>query len=293
MKLKGCGTALITPFKADLSVDYEAFKKLVKRQIEQGIHFLVPLGTTAETPCLTKDEKLQIIELTLEVNNGKVPVICGAGSNNTAEVVKNVREFSRYKIDGFLIVTPYYNKPTQEGLIKHFTAIAEASEKPIIMYNVPGRTSVNMTAETCLRLAEHPNIIAVKEASSNYAQISEIIRSAPAGFDVLSGNDDETLSLCVTGATGVVSVASNIAPLFMSEYLNLILSGDFTKAREVHHKLFPLFKHCFIESNPIPVKAGLAHLGFIDNVLRPPLYSASQQTYNIMAETINKLGVKE
>lgn len=292
MRLKGCGTALVTPFRADFSVDYDAFRKLVKRQIEQKIHFLVPLGTTGETPCLTKDEKLRIIELTLEVNGGKIPVICGAGSNNTADVIKNVKEFSRYEIDGFLIVTPYYNKPTQEGLIKHFTAIADASEKPIIMYNVPGRTSVNMTAETCLRLAEHPNIVGTKEASSNYTQISEIIRNVPEGFSVLSGNDDETLSLCVTGASGVVSVASNIAPFLMSEYLNCILAGDFAKAREFHHKLFPLFKNCFIESNPIPVKAGLVHLGFIENVLRPPLYPSSKQTYDIMSETINQLGLK-
>ncbi|MGB9696936.1 MAG: 4-hydroxy-tetrahydrodipicolinate synthase [Ignavibacteria bacterium] len=293
MKLKGCGTALVTPFKEDFSVDYEAFIKLVRRQIEQGIHFLVPLGTTGETPCLTKEEKFKIIELVLEVNNGKTPVICGAGSNNTIEVIKSIKEFSRYEIDGFLIVTPYYNKPTQDGLIKHFTAIADASEKPIVMYNVPGRTSVNMTAETSLRLAEHPNIVATKEASSNYAQISEIIRNAPEGFSVLSGNDDETLSLCVTGASGVVSVASNIAPSFMSEYLNFILAGDFAKARELHHTLFPLFKNCFIESNPIPVKAGLTHLGFIENVLRAPLYSSTKKTYDIMAETINQLGVKE
>lgn len=293
MKLKGCGTALITPFKGDFSVDYEAFRKLVKRQIDQKVHFLVPLGTTGETPCLTKEEKLKIIELVLEVNNGKVPVICGAGSNNTAEVVKSVKEFSRFEIDGFLIVTPYYNKPTQEGLIKHFTAIAEASEKPIVMYNVPGRTSINMAAETCLRLAEHPNIIATKEASSNYAQISEIIRNAPEGFSILSGNDDETLSLCVTGASGVISVASNIAPSFMSEYLNFILARDFVKARELHHKLFPLFKNCFIESNPIPVKAGLAYLRYIENILRPPLYSSSRNTYDIMAETIKQLGIKE
>jgi len=293
MKLKGCGTALVTPFKGDFSVDYEAFRKLVKRQLEQNIHFLGPLGTTGETPCLTKDEKFKIIELVIEVNNGRVPIICGAGSNNTADVIKNIKEFSKFEIDGFLIVTPYYNKPTQEGLIRHFTAIADASDKPIIMYNVPGRTSVNMTAETCLRLAEHQNIVATKEASSNYAQISEIIKNAPEGFNVLSGNDDETLSLCVTGATGVVSVASNIAPLYMSEYLNFILTGDFAKARELHHKLFPLFKNCFIESNPIPVKAGLAHLGFIENILRPPLYASTKQTYDIMAKTINQLGIKE
>jgi len=292
MVLKGCGTALVTPFKKDLSVDFAAFEKLVNRQIENGIHFLVPLGTTGETPCLTKEEKLKILEITVRLANGKIPVIAGAGSNNTFEAIANIKEFEKTGVNGFLVVTPYYNKPTQQGMINHFKAVAESTSKSIIMYNVPGRTSVNLSADTCLALAEIPNIIATKEASSNYAQISEIIGNSPEGFSVLSGNDDETLSLCATGATGVISVASNIAPKEMSDYLKKILEGDFNTARKEHHRLMPLFRNCFVESNPIPAKAGLSYLGLIENVLRPPLYAASEQAYAIMQKTINQLGIK-
>lgn len=292
MILKGCGTALVTPFKKDLSVDFAAFENLVNRQIENGIHFLVPLGTTGETPCLTKEEKLKILEITVRLANGKIPVIAGAGSNNTFEAIANINEFEKTGVDGFLVVTPYYNKPTQKGMINHFKAVAESTSKSIIMYNVPGRTAVNMNTDTCLALAEIPNITATKEASSNYAQISEIIGNSPEGFSVLSGNDDETLSLCATGASGVISVASNVAPKEMSGYLKIILEGDFITARKEHHRLMPLFKNCFVESNPIPAKAGLAYLGLIENVLRPPLYTSSEPAYEIMRNTINQLGIK-
>jgi 4-hydroxy-tetrahydrodipicolinate synthase len=292
MILNGCGTALVTPFKKDLSVDFAAFESLVNRQIQNGIHFLVPLGTTGETPCLTKEEKLRILEITVRLAKGKVPVIAGAGSNNTFEAIANIKEFEQTGVDGFLVVTPYYNKPTQQGMINHFKAVAESTSKSIVMYNVPGRTSVNMTAETCLALAEVKNIIATKEASSNYAQISEIIGNSPEGFSVLSGNDDETLSLCATGAVGVISVASNVAPKEMSSYLNTILKGDFISARKEHHRLMPLFKNCFVESNPIPAKAGLAYLGLIENILRPPLYTSTDSAFSIMQNTINQLGIK-
>ncbi len=226
-EITGCGTALITPFEKNLSVDYNAFRKLVRRQIEGGIHFLVPLGTTGETPCLEDKEKLQLVEITVEEVGGRIPVVVGVGSNNTNHVIHNIHMFSKTNVDAFLVVTPYYNKPTQQGMVNHFTAIAESTDKPIIMYNVPARTSVNMSSETALKLAEVKNIIATKEASSNYAQISEIIRNAPDGFSVLSGNDDETLSLVATGAKGLISVASNIAPELMSEFLNKLLNDEF------------------------------------------------------------------
>jgi 4-hydroxy-tetrahydrodipicolinate synthase len=291
MEFKGCGTALVTPFKKDLSVDYDRYRMLIKRQIENGIHFIVPLGTTGETPCLEKDEKIKLLTIVVEEAKGKVPVVVGAGSNYTKQVLSNIKEFESTGVDAFLIVTPYYNKPTQDGMYNHFKAVSESTDKPIIMYNVPARTSVNMSAETCLRLAEFKNIMATKEASSNYAQISEVIRNAPEGFSVLSGNDDETLSLCATGANGVISVASNLAPKQMSDYLNMIIKRDFAAAQKEHHRLTPLFKNCFVESNPIPVKAGMAYLGLIENELRPPLYASTTKTNDIMKETVVNLGI--
>lgn len=289
--ISGVGTALVTPFKKDFSVDYEAYKKLVRRQIDNKINFLIPLGTTGETPCLEGNEKIKLIEITLEETNGAVPVFVGAGSNSTHHTVNNIKMFDRFGINGYLIVTPYYNKPTQSGLYNHFKAVSESTDKEIILYNVPARTSVNMSAETCLKTAELKNVIAVKEASSNYSQISEIIKYAPENFIVLSGNDDETLSMCVTGALGVISVASNLAPKEMSEYLKLISAGKFVEARDIHHKLMPLFKNCFVESNPIPVKAGMNSLGLLENVLREPLYSSTEDTRTIMKKTIKELGV--
>lgn len=290
-EIKGCGTALITPFDNNLNVDYIAYRKLLRRQIENGIHFVVPLGTTGETPCLEDDEKLHLLEITVEEVGGRIPIVAGVGSNNTKHVIHNINIIAKLNIDAFLIVTPYYNKPTQQGMINHFTAVSESTDKQIIMYNVPARTSVNMTAETTLKLAELENITATKEASSNYAQISEIIRNAPDGFSVLSGNDDETLSLVATGATGLISVASNIAPKLMSEFLDKLLKNEFDDARIMHHKLTPLFRNCFIESNPIPVKAGLNKLGFIENVLRAPLYPSLQSTLDIMEETLKELNL--
>jgi len=288
---KGCGTALVTPFSKNSEVDYVAFRKLVRRQIADGIHFLVPLGTTGETPCLEDKEKLQLVEITVEESGGRIPVVVGVGSNNTKHVMHNIHFFSKMNVDGFLVVTPYYNKPTQQGMVNHFTTVAGSTDKPIIMYNVPARTSVNMTAETALKLAEVKNIIATKEASSNYAQISEIIRNAPKGFSVLSGNDDETLSLVSTGAKGLISVASNIAPKLMSEFLNKLLNGEMDEAKELHHKLTPLFKSCFVESNPIPVKAGMHKMGLLENVLRAPLYASTDATLKTMENTLKELNL--
>jgi 4-hydroxy-tetrahydrodipicolinate synthase len=290
-EIKGCGTALVTPFSKNSEVDYVAFRKLVRRQIAEGIHFLVPLGTTGETPCLEDKEKLQLVEITVEESGGRIPVVVGVGSNNTKHVMHNIHFFSKMNVDGFLVVTPYYNKPTQQGMINHFTTVAGSTDKPIIMYNVPARTSVNMTAETALKLAEVKNIIATKEASSNYAQISEIIRNAPKGFSVLSGNDDETLSLVATGAKGLISVASNIAPKLMSEFLNKLLNGEMDEAKELHHKLTQLFKSCFVESNPIPVKAGMFKMGLLENVLRAPLYASTDATLKTMESTLKELNL--
>ncbi len=289
--ISGVGTALVTPFKKDFTVDYEAYRKLVKRQIESKIDFLIPLGTTGETPCLDDTEKCKILEITDEECKGKVPVYAGAGSNSTHHTIQNVKLFDKYDIDGYLIVTPYYNKPTQSGIISHFKAVAESTDKEIILYNVPSRTATNMTAETTLAIGEIKNVIAVKEASSNYSQISEIIKNSSDDFIVLSGNDDETLSLCATGAKGVISVASNLAPKELVNFLKLILNNNFSEAREMHHKLMPLFKNCFIESNPIPVKAGMHFLSLLENVLRAPLYSSTQQTISVMEKTIKDLGI--
>ena len=290
-EIKGCGTALVTPFSKNSEVDYVAFRKLVRRQIADGIHFLVPLGTTGETPCLEDKEKLQLVEITVEESGGRIPIVVGVGSNNTKHVMHNIHFFSKMNVDAFLVVTPYYNKPTQQGMINHFTTVAGSTDKPIIMYNVPARTSVNMTAETALKLAEVKNIIATKEASSNYAQISEIIRNAPDGFFVLSGNDDETLSLVATGAKGLISVASNIAPKLMSEFLNKLLNGEMDEAKALHHKLTPLFKSCFVESNPIPVKAGMHKMGLLENVLRAPLYVSTDATLKTMENTLKELNL--
>lgn len=282
--LKGCGTALVTPFRNG-EVDYEAFTALLKRQTEAGIHFLVPLGTTGETPCLNDEEKIRILELSKEHCGGR-PVIVGGGTNSLDKTVSSIRLLEPYGVDAFLIVVPYYNKPTQQGLYEYFKAVAESTGKPIVMYNVPGRTGSNMTAETALRLAEIENIIAIKEASGNYSQISEIIRNAPEGFSVLSGNDDETLSLMATGAAGVISVASNIAPELMVQLTEALMRDDIVTARRLHHRLSPLFRNCFVESNPIPAKAGLAAMGLISNELRLPLVPATEKTYDLMKATV-------
>ena len=287
--LSGCGTALVTPFR-DREVDYAAFSGLLDRQMAAGVHFLVPLGTTGETPCLEEEERIKILQLAKEKCPDR-PVIVGGGTNSLAQTVRSMKLLEPYGPDAFLIVVPYYNKPTQEGIYEYFKAVADASDKPIVMYNVPSRTGVNMTAETALRLAETENIVAVKEASGNYAQISEIIRCAPEGFSVLSGNDDETLSLMATGAAGVISVASNIAPVLMVRMTEALLSGNMPEARELHHRLTPLFRNCFIESNPVPVKAGLAAMGLLAEEFRLPLVPGTRKTYETMRRTIEELGL--
>ena len=290
LMFKGCGTALVTPFSGGY-VNLDRFASLVDRQVEAGVDFLVPLGTTGETPCLSEEERLQLLVTAKEHSAGR-PVMVGVGTNSLDATLRNIRQIENYGADAFLVVVPYYNKPTQQGQYEYFRAIAEASSKSIVIYNVPGRTGVNMTAETCLRLAEEvENIVAVKEASGNYAQISEIIRNRPEGFSVLSGNDNETLSLMATGADGVISVASNLVPAEMTALVRAMQEGRLDEARRLNFRLMPLFKGCFIESNPIPVKAGMASLGLLEDSLRLPLTSASAATKAAMEEILKELDI--
>ena len=290
MKFKGCGTALLTPFKNNgADVDYDAVARLVDRQVDAGVHFLVPLGTTGETPCLTEVERIKILQVTKEHSQGR-PILVGGGTNSLAQTITSIKTLDPFGPDAFLIVVPYYNKPTQKGLFEYFKAVAESTDKDIVLYNVPGRTGANIEAETTIRLAEEvPNIVAVKEASGRYAQISQVIRNRPQGFSVLSGNDDETLSLMATGADGVISVASNVDPVRMVALVEALARDDMKAARELHYKLMPLFKNCFVESNPIPAKAALAQLGLMENSLRLPLFPATEATEAIMRETLAEL----
>ena len=284
--LKGCGTALFTPFK-DGKVDEAAMAATVRRQVEAGIHFLVPLGTTGETPCLSVAERQRVLEITRENAPGKT-LLVGGGTNSLTATLESMAQLP--DADAYLIVVPYYNKPNQTGLYEYYKAVAGSTDKPIVIYNVPGRTGDNITAETTLRLAEEiPNIIAIKEASGNYKQISEIIRCKPEGFSVLSGNDDETLSLMATGADGVVSVASNVAPKEMVALVEALQRDDMVRARELHYRLMPLFKNLFIEPNPIPGKAAMARLGLMENELRLPLVPASPKTEELIAKTLDEL----
>ena len=287
--LTGCGTALITPFKNG-EVDYEAFAATVDRQVEAGIDFLVPLGTTGETPCLEEEERIKVLQIAKEHSKG-LPVVVGGGTNSLQHTIRSMKMLEPYGVDAFLIVVPYYNKPTQEGQYQYFKAVAESTDKPIVLYNVPGRTGVNMTAETCLRLAQIPNVVAVKEASGNREQIEAILAGAPEGFQVLSGNDDDTLWMMQKGGAGIISVASNVAPALLSEFTTAIRNGEMEKAEELNAKLTPLFNNCFVESNPIPAKAAMHAMGLIENELRLPLVPAQQSTYDLMVETIRPLGL--
>jgi 4-hydroxy-tetrahydrodipicolinate synthase len=279
MKLQGCGTALITPFKEDQSIDENALRRLVEWQIESGIHFLVPCGTTGETPTLTKDEWLRVIDITIEVAKGRVPIVAGATSNSTAEAVEKAKELGRRKgVDAILTASPYYNKPTQEGQYQHFKAIAEAVEKPLVLYSVQGRTSVNIEPATLGRLAKIPNIIAVKEASGNISQIAEVFSHVPETFLVLSGDDAVTLPVISLGGVGIISVASNEIPREMSEMTCAALNNDWHKARAIHRKFIRLMQANFIESNPMPVKAVLAMMGRIEEIYRLPMVPMKRET---------------
>lgn len=287
--LSGCGTALITPFK-DGQVDYEAFAALVDRQVEAGIDFLVPLGTTGETPCLEDEERIKLLQITKEHSKG-LPVVVGGGTNSLQHTIKSMKMLEPYGVDAFLIVVPYYNKPTQEGQYQYFKAVAESTDKPIVLYNVPGRTGVNMTAQTALRLAQIDNIVATKEASGDKEQIMTILHEAPEGFQVLSGNDDDTLWMMENGGAGIISVASNVAPKQLADFVDLIREGALEEARQMNESLTPLFANCFVESNPIPAKAAMTAMGLIRNELRLPLVPSQQSTYDLMVETVKELGL--
>ncbi len=289
MTLKGCGTALATPF-INGKVDFEAYKRLVTRQVEAGIHFLVPLGSTAETPCLENDEKVELLRITRELCPDR-PLVAGVGTNSPAATIRNIRLLESCGPDAWLVVVPYYNKPTQQGLYEYFKTIAEATDKPIVAYNVPGRTGTNMTAETTLRLASIPGIIAVKEASGKLDQIEAVAKGRPDGFKVLSGNDDQTFPIMRFGGDGVISVASNVAPELMVALVEAAAAGDFAKAEEIDKKLAPLYDACFVESNPIPAKAALSIMGFCSAEMRLPLTTAVPSTFDTMRKVLEDLGI--
>ena len=288
IQFKGCGTALFTPFKNG-KVDLDCFGRCVRRQVEGGIDFLIPLGTTGETPTLSDEEKVAVYRCARE-NAGGLPVVVGVGTNSVAGTVANIRLL--HEADAFLVVAPYYNKPPQRGMYEYFKAVAGETDKPVILYNVPGRTSSNIEAETTLRLAtDVANIVAVKEASGKIPQIEEILKGAPKGFAVLSGNDDDTFELMKKGAAGVVSVASNVAPKMMADFTRALQDGRYEEAAKMNEALSPLFKNLFIEPNPIPGKAAMAQLGLMENSLRLPLVSALPETEKIMAQTLKDLNL--
>jgi 4-hydroxy-tetrahydrodipicolinate synthase len=274
-RFTGVGTALITPFTKDGSLDEYAIKRLARRQIDGGVHFLSPCGTTGEAPTLSHRDKLRVVELVVEEANGGVPVLAGAGGYDTREVIELARDMERVGADGLLSVTPYYNKPTQEGLYQHFKAIAESVSIPIVLYNVPTRTSVNMSVETTLRLSEIPNIVATKEAAMNAEHWSTIVSSAREGFHLLSGDDPLTVAAMAVGGKGVVSVASNEAPAEMAMIVELCEKNDYAGARKLHHWLYPLIQVNFIETNPIPCKAAMAAMGLIEESYRLPMVPPS------------------
>lgn len=273
--IKGCGTALVTPFRDDGSVDEAALAGLVEWQISEGIHFLVPCGTTGESVTLTHGEYMSVVETVVRTAGGKVPVIAGAGGNNTSKVIELARELERRGVDGILSVTPYYNKPTQDGIFQHFSAIAASIRLPVVVYNVPGRTGSNVLPETLLRLSAIENICAVKEASGDISQIGEICTRVPPDFRVLSGDDALTLPLVALGGHGVISVASNEAPGMMARLTEACLAGRWDEARERNRKLYPLMRVNFVESNPIPVKAALSMMGRIRENYRLPMVPIS------------------
>lgn len=292
-KFKGLGIALITPFKADGSIDYDALIRLVEYQIKNGADFLCIMGTTAETPCLSLDEKTRLKELLVERVAGRVPLLMGCGGNNTAAVVHELKTANWQDIDGILYVCPYYNKPSQEGLYQHFKAIAEASPVPVVLYNVPGRTGVNMTAETTLRLArDFQNIVAIKEASGDITQMDDIIKNKPAHFDVISGDDGITFPLITLGAVGVISVIGNALPAEFSRMVRLALNGDYESARTIHHKFAELFKLLFVDGNPAGVKAMLHAMGLIENQLRLPLVPTRLTTMEKISAILKELDIR-
>ena len=293
INLKGMGVALITPFKEDESVDYEALGKLVDYQVQNGTDYLVVLGTTAETPTLTEEEKKNIISLVVTRVRGRIPIVLGVGGNCTRSVVEKLKTDKYEGIDAILSVVPYYNKPSQEGIYQHYKAIANATHLPIVLYNVPGRTGVNMSAETTLRLArDFENIVAVKEASGNMTQLEDVIKNKPRDFDVLSGDDGITYPLITMGAVGVISVIGNALPAEFSRMVRMALNGDYEHARIIHHKFSDLFKLLFVDGNPAGVKAMLHAMGMIENQLRLPLVPTRLTTMEKISSILKELDIR-
>ena len=292
-RLKGMGVALITPFKEDESVDYDALLKLVDHLLKNNADFLCVLGTTAETPTLTDEEKKKIKKLVIERVNGRVPILLGVGGNNTRAVVETLKNDDFTGVDAILSVVPYYNKPSQEGIYQHYKAIAQATELPIVLYNVPGRTGVNMKAETTLRIArDFKNVIAIKEASGDITQMDDIIKNKPANFDVISGDDGITFPLITLGAVGIISVIGNAFPREFSRMVRLALMGDYANALTIHHKFAELFKLLFVDGNPAGVKAMLHAMGMIENQLRLPLVPTRITTFEAMRKILDELHIK-
>jgi len=287
----GCGTALVTPFRQDLSLDEATLRKLVRRQIAAGIDFLVPCGTTGESPTLTRAEHLRVVEITLEEAKGKVPVLAGGGGYNTQEVMELARELEHLGADGILSVTPYYNKPTQDGLYQHYLAIANSVRLPIVVYSVQGRTGVNVEPATLVRLAQIENIVGVKEASGNIGQMATILNEVPATFHVLSGDDAVTIPLAALGGRGVISVVSNQIPGEMTQLAQACLQGDFETARRIQARYLPLMNVNFVESNPIPVKAAMALLGLLEPVYRLPMVPPAPHNLSRIEKVLEASGL--
>ena len=287
----GCGTALVTPFDSEGAVDEAAVRRLARRQIDAGIHFLVPCGTTGETPTLSAKERRRVVELVVEEAAGAVPVLAGAGGYDTRAVVEAALDMEAAGAQGLLSVTPYYNKPTPEGLFRHYQAIAHATPLPIIVYNVPGRTGCNVTPPTLARLASLPTVVAVKEASGDITQISEVCRLLPSDFIVLSGDDAMTLPAMAVGARGLISVAANEAPGEMARLVEAAEKGDFARAREEHQRLLPLMLANFAESNPIPVKAAMAQMGLLEETFRLPMVPPTSETRERLGHVLAEVGL--
>ena len=285
----GCGPALVTPFTASGELDEAGVTRLARRQVDGGVHFLVPCGTTGESPTLTHAEKVRVVELVVRAADGRVPVLAGAGGYDTRAAAALAGDMARAGADGLLSVTPYYNKPTPEGLYRHYAALAAATELPIVVYNVPGRTGCNVTPPTLRRLAEIPGVVGVKEASGDLGQMSEICRTMPDDFSVLSGDDAFTLALMALGGTGVISVAANEIPAEMASLVDRAAAGDLAAARKTHERLLPLMQVNFIESNPIPVKAAMAALGLLEETYRLPMTAPSEASRRRIVETLQAL----
>ena len=289
---KGLGIALVTPFKTDGSIDYVALKRLIEYQTDNGADFLCILGTTSESPCLDQEERAEIKRFVVEVNQGRLPVLMGCGGNNTRAVVKELQSFDLRGVDGILSVCPYYNKPSQEGLYRHFKMIADNCPLPVVLYNVPGRTGINLKSETTIRLANDcRNIVAVKEAGGSVEQVDEIIKNKPAHFDVLSGDDALTFPMIASGAAGVISVIGNALPREFSRMIRLEFNGEYEPARKIHHRFTELYSLLFVDGNPAGVKALLHEMGFIENELRLPLVPTRVATVQKMAAILQEMRI--